>query len=540
MPKKSISQKRTAQNAKSPAAPKPMKAEIRAKLDRLAEMVKNGESKLVSEMIACFEDAWLFEALLAGSSINKQGRLLLGTALKCFNDYAHTMGFLIWAYAPAGAKLDASFKDKNKPLSLKIDLTEENLEPIAAWLQEHIYSHFPSLKLVLVDEELEHYGLTTLSDAAAEMLSKFKGMLNFYKLTTLSDAAVESLSKHKGLLRLGGLTTLSDAAAESLSKHKGDIDLYGLTTLSDAAAESLSKLRGNLDLGGLTTLSDAAAESLSKHKGELNLSGLTTLSDAAAESLSKHRGYLNLLGLATLSDAAVESLSKHGGYLNLAGLTTLSDAAAESLSKHRGHLNLDGLTTLSDSPAHLALLKSLFKQKGVLNFYKLTTLSDAAAESLSKHEGDLSLDGLTTLSDAAAESLCKHLGYLTLRGLTTLSDAAAESLSRIQVKYLLTPGRMKRRLIAIRSGKKTLSKSVGANHLNDLTTLWRMRPQPTIYHAASSSGPAKSYTLTVDAGNVACTCPAFAYRGECRHARELKVALTTNGPLPAGISKTSN
>ena len=152
------------------------KAELNAKLTRLAEMVKNGESKLVSEMIACFEDAWLFEALLAGSSINKQGRLLLGTALKCFNDYAHTMGFLIWAYAPAGAKLDASFKDKNKPLSLKIDLTEENLEPIAAWLQEHICSHFPSLKLVLVDS-LIFDGLTTLSDAAAESLSKHRGDL---------------------------------------------------------------------------------------------------------------------------------------------------------------------------------------------------------------------------------------------------------------------------------------------------------------------------------------------------------------------------
>jgi len=43
------------------------------------------------------------------------------------------------------------------------------------------------------------------------------------------------------LLNLYGLTSLSDAAAESLSNHKGDIDLRGLTALSDTATESLSK-----------------------------------------------------------------------------------------------------------------------------------------------------------------------------------------------------------------------------------------------------------------------------------------------------------
>ena len=82
------------------------------------------------------------------------------------------------------------------------------------------------------------------------------------------------------------LTTLSDAAAELLSKHKGDLWLSGLTTLSDAAAESLSKLKGDLHLGGMTTLSDAAAESLSKLKS-LDLQGLTQLSGAAVESLAK-------------------------------------------------------------------------------------------------------------------------------------------------------------------------------------------------------------------------------------------------------------
>ncbi|MDA7647245.1 hypothetical protein N8661_00210 [Akkermansiaceae bacterium] len=47
-------------------------------------------------------------------------------------------------------------------------------------------------------------------------------------------------------LNLDGLTELSDAAAESLSKHKGTLSLAGLTELSDAAAESLSRLEWRL------------------------------------------------------------------------------------------------------------------------------------------------------------------------------------------------------------------------------------------------------------------------------------------------------
>ena len=66
------------------------------------------------------------------------------------------------------------------------------------------------------------------------------------------------------------LTSLSDAAAESLSKHKGWLNLNGLTSLSDAAAESLGKHSdGTLSLNGLTSLSDAATVSLGKHWGKI-------------------------------------------------------------------------------------------------------------------------------------------------------------------------------------------------------------------------------------------------------------------------------
>ena len=108
--------KATAQQSVEKAASKAglSEAELNANLTRLAEMVKNGEYKLASEMIAGFTDAWLFEALLADSSIETPFLVTLPRgALEQFKDQAQLIGFLAWAYAPASAELNASFKDKN-------------------------------------------------------------------------------------------------------------------------------------------------------------------------------------------------------------------------------------------------------------------------------------------------------------------------------------------------------------------------------------------------------------------------------------------
>jgi len=300
-----------------------------------------------------------------------------------------------------------------------------------------------------------------MSDAGATILSKHNGSLSLSGLTTLSDAAAESLSKHEGgNLSLSRLRTLSDAAAESLSKHEGDLYLNGLRQLSESAAESLSKHEGNLKLLGLTSLSDAAAESLANHGGNIEISDLHKFSDLvlvlsddkAHLSLPGHlalfkkivacRRHLDLSGLTHLTDTAAKYLGKHKGLLNLSGLTDLSDASASSLSKHEGlpsyrynrydefkldGLDLRGLTKLSDSKT-----ESLAKSTGRLNISGLKTISDGAAELLSKHDGVLVMDGLTKLSDAAALSLSKHELHLELRGITTISDTAARSLGKNQ------------------------------------------------------------------------------------------------------------
>ena len=61
-------------------------------------------------------------------------------------------------------------------------------------------------------------------------------------------------------------------------------------------------------------------------------------------------------------------------------------------------------------------------------------------------------------------------------------------------------------------------------------------PRRVVYAIASASNPAKSYRLEVDGADIACDCKGFAYRGMCRHARDLKQALATGAPLPAGMT----
>ena len=57
-------------------------------------------------------------------------------------------------------------------------------------------------------------------------------------------------------------------------------------------------------------------------------------------------------------------------------------------------------------------------------------------------------------------------------------------------------------------------------------------PERVIYASASASNPNLSYRLEVDGADVACDCKGFAYRGMCRHARDLKAALSSGAPLP--------
>jgi SWI/SNF-related matrix-associated actin-dependent regulator 1 of chromatin subfamily A len=69
-----------------------------------------------------------------------------------------------------------------------------------------------------------------------------------------------------------------------------------------------------------------------------------------------------------------------------------------------------------------------------------------------------------------------------------------------------------------------------------LETLAKALSGPSVerYRYASASHPGVEYEITVDGADVACTCPGFEYRGQCRHARDVKAAIAEGKPAPSG------
>ena len=126
-----------------------------------------------------------------------------------------------------------------------------------------------SLRYAYTDH-LELNGLTSITDAQAEILSKLGNGTSEY------------------ILSLNGLTSITDVQAEILSNEVHLLSLNGLTSITDAQAESLSNL-WHLNLNGLTSITDKQAENLSNKTRSAELNGLTSITDAQAESLSKVR-----------------------------------------------------------------------------------------------------------------------------------------------------------------------------------------------------------------------------------------------------------
>jgi SWI/SNF-related matrix-associated actin-dependent regulator 1 of chromatin subfamily A len=59
------------------------------------------------------------------------------------------------------------------------------------------------------------------------------------------------------------------------------------------------------------------------------------------------------------------------------------------------------------------------------------------------------------------------------------------------------------------------------------------------YRIASSSQPGVGYDIVADGADVTCSCPGFEYRGQCRHARDVKAALAAGKPMPAGYREVT-
>lgn len=64
------------------------------------------------------------------------------------------------------------------------------------------------------------------------------------------------------------------------------------------------------------------------------------------------------------------------------------------------------------------------------------------------------------------------------------------------------------------------------------------RPQAERYRFTSTSHPGVEYEVTIDGADVTCTCPGFEYRGQCRHARDIKAAIGAGLAVPGGYRRS--
>ena len=266
---------------------------------------------------------------------------------------------------------------------------------------------------------LSLFGLTELSDIAAEKLGGHVGEINLGGLSELSESAAKGLSSQKGILNLSGISSISEGAAKELSGHLGPLDLYGLETISDEAACHLAKREvhrsSDSNYGAplhFEHLLKVAFDNISKSAASILKAKTLTKEDAL--SFVENSGRVDIEAFTAIDDAAAEILSKYGGKLNLESLTDLSDAAAASLSKHQGtaddndwsdDFSLPSIIALRESEGYTSLARKLSSTCYRLRLNELTELSDSAAEAFSKHEGTLWLMGLTTLSDESARKL---------------------------------------------------------------------------------------------------------------------------------------
>ena len=64
-------------------------------------------------------------------------------------------------------------------------------------------------------------------------------------------------------------------------------------------------------------------------------------------------------------------------------------------------------------------------------------------------------------------------------------------------------------------------------------------PSARRFRISSASHKGVDYEISVVDADVTCSCPGFEYRGQCRHARDVKAALAAGEPVPAPYTEVS-
>ena len=105
-----------------------------------------------------------------------------------------------------------------------------------------------------------------------------------------------------------------------------------------------------------------------------------------------------------------------------------------------------------------------------------------------------------------------------------------------------TPGAERRRKVFGRATRLTTAGTVGLRGPADVEAFGRalerlvkvLSGSPSKrFRIASTSHQGLDYEIVVADADVTCTCPGFEYRGQCRHARDVKAALAAGQQVPA-------
>jgi hypothetical protein len=421
--------------------------QLEAKLDRLSELVDQGNLKLAADMIAGFGETWLYEALLAGSSLTAEGDLKPGKVLKRFKNQADLIMAFTMAYMPKGSGVDPSIRTD---APVRMTVTAVNIDVVV----EMIAPHLPELKATVENM----YSLEKLHEPTAEFLVRHLEDLDL-NLKTLEIKEAMILSKLNGSLALRGLVQVDVDVASALAKIAGGLDL-GIKDLPTTIAAILATTRGQLELSGLETISPEAAAALESHSGQLFLGNVIygfDLSVTSARHLARHKGPVSIPALKRINADAALALSelKHDLALErieefpdgVAGVklcTKMVNSSPADFRLNLKRLQPDCAAVLAECRGNLWLsvdewndgaLLALASQQGRLeidpkqisdtiglalgqrsarssllfnNYYTSVTLTDGAAEALGNYPGQLSFGGGIEISKEAATHLVKR------------------------------------------------------------------------------------------------------------------------------------
>ena len=392
------------------------RVELEAKLDRLGMLLEENNLQLVADMIAGFGDAWLYEALLAGSSVEPDGDLKPGKILKRFKKRANFILVLALAAMPEGLSLDPLL---HRDALINIDVGAGMVDILA-----EISPRLPNLKPRLNYGDLAD--LEELGLPAAEFLARCEAGLSLAVKRLGVDAAA-SLAKHEGELALWQLETIDPTVAAALAQHQGALTL-GLNELPDEIAAALALHQGDLEFLSLIGLSKAAAAALEKHTGTLSLRGVGELDAETARHLGRHAGPVRLPSVRQLSYEAAVALAaqSHGVELSIEDLPA-GDLAVRLCQRMAAGPGIDLCLPIKSLNAECAAALAAFHGE-YLRLGNLNSLSSDCATALAAFRGTLSLDVKAWEEDALI-ALAQHQGELRIDP-TSLSTSAATALSQ--------------------------------------------------------------------------------------------------------------